>query len=81
VNYRTGIKYIILCSEEDIDKDENERKLLTFWNTSDSNSFLTAAFYISVFPLWYNLQKEKGDTFCFRLDSVGWYNKIFYIYN
>jgi len=74
--HRPGVKYLILCNEEDINKDKNERKLLTLWHVSVVKVLYSATFILIAFPVWYNQQKEKGETFCFRLDSVGWYYTI-----
>eukprot|EP00833_Pecoramyces_ruminatium_P013974 jgi/Orpsp1_1/1188006/evm.model.d7180000061796.1 len=58
--------------EEDINKKENEKNTILFWNTSTAYSFRTSIIYLSVFPIWYNEQKKISEKpFCMRIDSVG----------
>jgi len=70
---RANIQYAIICSEEDIDKKENEKTIILIWNTSTYSMFRASSIYLNAFPVWYYQQKEKGHTFCIRIDSMGWY--------
>lgn len=76
---RNNIKYAIICNEEDIDKNEDEKTTILFWNTSTYEVFISTSIYLNAFPLWYYQQKENGHTFCMRFDSMGWYNYIILI--
>eukprot|EP00833_Pecoramyces_ruminatium_P009638 jgi/Orpsp1_1/1183670/evm.model.c7180000086233.1 len=67
-----NIKYGVICNEEDINKNENEKTTILFWNTSPYEVFLASTIYLNAFPLWYYQQKENGHTFCMRIDSMGW---------
>ncbi|KAL6594215.1 hypothetical protein LY90DRAFT_225877 [Neocallimastix californiae] len=68
----TDIKYAIICHDEDIDKPDDEKETLLFWNTSIYKIFMSTTIYINAFPIWYIEQKQKGKIFCMRFDSVGW---------
>eukprot|EP00833_Pecoramyces_ruminatium_P013640 jgi/Orpsp1_1/1187672/evm.model.d7180000059344.1 len=72
-----NIKYAIICNEEDIDKNENEKTTILFWNISIYEIFLSSSIYLNAFPLWYYQQKENGHTLCMKIDSVGWYDNTY----
>eukprot|EP00833_Pecoramyces_ruminatium_P014918 jgi/Orpsp1_1/1188950/evm.model.d7180000068455.1 len=72
---RTGAKKIVLCCEEDINK--NNITTVLFWNTARPDQPLSLSInFLSAFPIWANEQKKKGLSFCFRLDNVGWSNNV-----
>eukprot|EP00833_Pecoramyces_ruminatium_P005356 jgi/Orpsp1_1/1179388/evm.model.c7180000069112.1 len=71
------IKTAIICSEEDIDKKDDEKNTILFWNTSDLYNFWSTATYLSAFPLWYNEQRKKSEKpFCMRIEAVGWSDNV-----
>ncbi|ORX54768.1 hypothetical protein BCR36DRAFT_225862, partial [Piromyces finnis] len=74
----TNIQYIIICNENDIDKPENEKETLLFWNTSTYTVFISTSIFVNAFPIWYDeLRKEKKKSYCLRIDSVGWYKNAY----
>eukprot|EP00833_Pecoramyces_ruminatium_P011527 jgi/Orpsp1_1/1185559/evm.model.c7180000094367.1 len=75
--YLNNIKYAIICNEEDIDKNEDEKTTILFWNTSTYEVFISTSIYLNAFPLWYYQQKENGHTFCMRFDSMGWHDNAY----
>eukprot|EP00833_Pecoramyces_ruminatium_P007515 jgi/Orpsp1_1/1181547/evm.model.c7180000077623.1 len=68
--YLTNISYAIVCCDDDLYKIK--KNTMIFWNTSTYESFSSSSHYLKAFPLWYIKQKEKGNEFCMRIDSVGW---------
>ncbi|KAL6628501.1 hypothetical protein U3516DRAFT_793587 [Neocallimastix sp. 'constans'] len=69
-----NVQYAIICHENDIDKNDNEKKTMIFWNIATYEIFIATSIYLNAFPVWYIEQKKNGNTFCMRFDSVGWYN-------
>jgi len=41
------------------------------------------AVFLSAFPVWLEKLKKqnKNNSFCLRIDDVGWYKKTIYIFN
>ncbi|KAG4106109.1 hypothetical protein H8356DRAFT_1631042, partial [Neocallimastix lanati (nom. inval.)] len=72
-----NIKSSILCNSQDIDKNEDEKKTILFWNTYFTNNlFNSSAIYYSAFCEWANEQRNKGNLFCLRIDTVTWVENV-----
>ncbi|KAL6590333.1 hypothetical protein U3516DRAFT_572098 [Neocallimastix sp. 'constans'] len=69
-----GFQTGIICSEEDIDKNDNEKKTLLLWHPGSRSSFSSSAKFANLFPMWYISQKKKNEIFCLKLEGVGWDN-------
>jgi len=71
--YLTNINYSILCSKDDIDKDDSEKNIITLWNTSVPGLFYSCVIYYNAFPIWFAKHKSANSKpFCLRIDSKGW---------
>ncbi|OUM70035.1 hypothetical protein PIROE2DRAFT_1984 [Piromyces sp. E2] len=73
----TNIKESIICHENDYGKVDGEVKTLKIWNPSNGNTYYSTSLYINLFPIWYRIEKEKGERFCLSFESVGWYNNAY----
>ncbi|OUM70032.1 hypothetical protein PIROE2DRAFT_1981 [Piromyces sp. E2] len=70
--FTPNVQVAIICSDEDIDKSDEEKKIVVIWNVSTIAIFYSSAIFITAFPHWYNYQKNNGKTFCLRIDAAGW---------
>jgi len=62
-----------ICRPQDMDLLNDESRNILFWNTANEQQyFISSLIYISVFPIWLNKQLERGNSYCFTLENVGW---------
>ncbi|ORX69814.1 hypothetical protein BCR32DRAFT_272429 [Anaeromyces robustus] len=73
---QSEVKTIVICNEDDIDKSDEEKKTILFWNTATIYDIYSSIIYLSVYPLWYYKQKEKDDIYCFKIVGVGWIDNV-----
>ncbi|OUM63647.1 hypothetical protein PIROE2DRAFT_9790 [Piromyces sp. E2] len=67
------VKYVRICNEYDIkEKNKDDIEKMILWDTNELDEFYKSIPYLNVFPFWYINQKEKGKTFCFIIENVGW---------
>ena len=70
---RKNTKTFVLCNDDDIEKSDEEKENILLWNTSNIYDVSSTIVYLNVFPLWYNEQRDKGKSFCMKINAVGWY--------
>ena len=59
---------------------EDNKNTIVFWNTANYNEIYSSVIYMDAFPLWYNQKKKKGKRFCLRVEAVGWYTYLIFIF-
>ncbi|ORX41870.1 hypothetical protein BCR36DRAFT_374936 [Piromyces finnis] len=71
-----NIKTAIICEGDDIDRTDNNKKIITLWNTSFAEKFDNSALYASVFPIWLKKHKNQEKTFCLKIEAAGWVDNV-----
>ncbi|ORX69809.1 hypothetical protein BCR32DRAFT_250244 [Anaeromyces robustus] len=72
----SGVKTSVICSEEDINKNDYEKDTILLWDVQAIDYYIGTAVILIAFPIWYEEMKKRNKTFCMEFYAAGWDDNV-----